>query len=107
VTLAKPENLAIDLPLERVAAVCHRYGVEELRVFGSALREDFCPESDVDFLVSFEDGELGPWMSKLTAVERELAALLGRRVDLVPMESVKWVIRDRVMGESRLVYANR
>ncbi|HZW32700.1 MAG TPA: nucleotidyltransferase domain-containing protein [Isosphaeraceae bacterium] len=94
----------ITLPMEAIAALCERYHVEELSVFGSVLRDDFGPESDVDFLVVFKDDDHGPWMGKLTGPETELSDLLGRRIDLVPKPLLKWVIRDRVLAEAEPIY---
>jgi predicted nucleotidyltransferase len=76
-------------------------------MFGSALREDFRPDSDVDLLVVFDKDDYGPWMGKLTDLERELSALLRRQVDLVPKKMLKWAIRDRVLADAQLIYENR
>jgi predicted nucleotidyltransferase len=94
----------ITLPADRIAALCDKYQVNELSVFGSVLRDDFGPESDVDFLVVFAHDDYGPWMGKLTGLETELSELLGRRVDLVPKPLLKWVIRDRVLAEAEPIY---
>jgi predicted nucleotidyltransferase len=94
----------IALPEDRIAELCQRYGVMELSVFGSVLRDDFGPESDVDFLVVFDRDDYGPWMGKLSGLEAELSALLGRKVDLVPKPLLKWVIRDRVLAEAQPIY---
>ena len=88
--LTRPPQLRIDLPLEAVADLCRRYGVSELAVFGSVLRDDFDPDrSDVDFLVRFVDNDAGPWMGKYLAMEEELEALLGRKVDVVSWRAVE------------------
>jgi predicted nucleotidyltransferase len=92
------------LPAEPIAAICERYGVRELSVFGSLLRDDFTPESDIDFLVVFDDDDDGPWMGRLTGLETDLSELLGRPVDVVPRPLLKWVIRDRVLAEARPIY---
>lgn len=94
----------IEMPDNAVAALCKRHGVRELLVFGSALRDDFGPDSDVDFLVAFKNGALGPWMAKLFALENELGQLLGRKADVTPKECLKWVVRDRILAEARVVY---
>ena len=78
----------ITLPADHIAAICERYGVRELAVFGSLLRDDFTPDSDIDFLVVFRDDDPGPWMGKLIRMEDDLRALLGGEVDLVPKESI-------------------
>jgi predicted nucleotidyltransferase len=94
----------VTLPRDEIIALCEKYQVEELSVFGSVLREEFGPQSDVDFLVVFEKDDYGPWMGKLTALEDELSELLGRKVDLVPKPMLKWVIRDRVLAEAQPIY---
>jgi len=88
--LTRPEQLRIDLPLEAIARVCEKYGVSELAVFGSVLRDDFDPQrSDVDFLVRFIDNDAGPWMGKFMDMEEELGTLLGRKVDVVDWRGIE------------------
>jgi uncharacterized protein len=94
----------ITLPAGPITELCERYGVRELSVFGSLLRDDFGPDSDIDFLVVFDDDDYGPWMGKLTGLEAELSDLLGRTVDVVPKPLLKWVIRDRVLAEAQPIY---
>ena len=94
----------ISLPSDRIADLCRKYGVVELAVFGSFLRGDFGPESDIDFLAVFDNDDYGPWMGKLNGLESELSRLLGRKVDIVPKPMLKWVIRDRVLVEAQPVY---
>jgi predicted nucleotidyltransferase len=100
----------VTLPAEAIAAICERYGVRELSVFGSLLRDDFTPESDIDFLVVFDDDDYGPWMGKLTRMEDDLRAVLGRKVDLVPKESIlrseNWIRRDHILGTARVIYGS-
>lgn len=100
-------DIRIKLPPDAIADLCRRYGVEELAVFGSALRDDFRRESDVDFLVSFKNDDYGPWLSKLAALEAALSALVGHNVDLVPRKWLKWVIRDRVLQSAKVLYEDR
>lgn len=99
----------LDLPMDGIAALCRKYQVEELALFGSALREDFRPDSDVDFLVRFVGNDYGPWMGKLTSLEEELATLLHRPVDLVDrigIEKSRNPYRRRSILESaQVVYA--
>jgi predicted nucleotidyltransferase len=94
----------ITLPADRIAAICERYGVRELAVFGSLLRDDFKPDSDIDFLVVFDNDDYGPWMGRLTGLETELSELLGRPADVVPRPMLKWVIRDQVLAEAQPIY---
>jgi predicted nucleotidyltransferase len=74
-----------------------------LAVFGSALREDFGPDSDVDILVQFEDGHTPGW--ELFDLEDELSALVGRRVDLNTPAFLSWSFRQRVLDEAQVLYA--
>jgi predicted nucleotidyltransferase len=94
----------IDLPLEALAALCQRYSVHELAVFGSTRRGDFGPRSDIDLLVEFEPDALIGFMA-LSRMQRELTALLGRRVDLVPKAGLKALIRQHVLDEVEVLYA--
>ncbi len=90
VTSTREETSArIALPYEAIVELSDRYGVEELAVFGSVLRPDFRPDSDVDFLVTFIDDDEGPWMSKLQALESALADVLGREVDVVSRRGIE------------------
>jgi len=93
-----------DLPLEAIGSLCRRYHVRELAVFGSALRGDFSSDSDIDLLVEFEeDAQIG--FLALSRLQRELSALLGRRVDLVPRNGLKPTIRQQVLSDAELLYA--
>ncbi len=101
-------DLRIDLPLEAIEALCRKYGVEELSVFGSVLRDDFQPDSDVDFLVRFKNEDAGPWMAKLTDLEEDLSRLLGRRVDVVTRAAVEqtenYLRRAHILNSAKVVY---
>lgn len=99
------DQVKISLPLEKVASLCRQFGVEELSLFGSVLREDFRSDSDVDFLAIFHNDDYGPWAGKLTDFEEQLGALIGRKADVIPKKNLKWAIRDRVLGEARTIYA--
>ena len=78
----------LTLDRERLAAFCRRWGVADLALFGSVLRDDFRPDSDVDVLVAFAPGAR-PGLFDLVEMEEELSALLGRRVDLVTRRAVE------------------
>jgi uncharacterized protein len=98
------EETPLHIPIEALASVCRRYQVRELAVFGSVLRPDHCPESDVDMLVSFQPAARVTFTT-LARMQRELEALLGRKVDLVPKDGLKPVIRDHVLATARVLYA--
>jgi predicted nucleotidyltransferase len=89
---------------EAVAAFCTRHGIRRLALFGSVLRADFRPDSDVDVLVEFEpDVTVG--LITLAGMEAELAELLGRRVDLRTAAELSPYFRDQVLAEARVEYA--
>ena len=94
----------IPIPTAPIEAFCRRNHIRRLSVFGSALHDDFRPDSDVDVLVEFEpDAEIG--FMALARMRRELSLLVGRPVDLVPASGLKPLIRDRVLASAEVVYA--
>lgn len=94
----------LNIPAKELADLCRRYRIRQLAVFGSALRDDFSPESDVDVLVEFEpEAHIG--FMTLSRIQRELSALLERPVDLVPKEGLKTKIRETVLATAEVVYA--
>ena len=97
------ERLRIKVPEHAIAAFCRRHQIRRLSFFGSVLREDFTPQSDVDVLVEFEPGARLTLFG-LARVEIELSDLLGRRVDLHEPQSLVPAIRDRILGSARDVY---
>jgi predicted nucleotidyltransferase len=106
--IARPEQLRFDLPYEAIAALCQRYGVVELSVFGSALRDDFRADSDVDFMAVFAGEDYGPWMSRLTGFEAELSRLLGRKADVSPRDAIErsenYIRRRHILESAKTVY---
>lgn len=92
----------IEVPRQAVAEFCRRNHIRRLALFGSVLRDDFGPQSDVDVLVEFEDGRT-PGLRFFT-LERELSGLLGRRVELHTPASLSPYFRDRVLHEARIEY---
>ena len=94
----------LQVPAGAIADLCREFGVVELSAFGSVLRTDFGPESDVDLLVVFEPGRpVG--LFHMLRLQQRLAALLRRPVDLVPKAGLKPLIRDAVLESARLLYA--
>ncbi|MEW6114070.1 MAG: nucleotidyltransferase family protein [Thermodesulfobacteriota bacterium] len=94
----------LDIPVEELARLCRRFQVRELALFGSALRQERHPPEDVDLLVSFQPGARVTFMT-LARMQRELEALLGRKVDLVPKDGLKQIIRDHILATARVLYA--
>ena len=98
-------NPAVQLDREALADFCRRWHVRELSLFGSALRDDFGPESDLDFLVSFEPA--APWgLFELMEMKEELETRFGRAVDLVEKEALRNPWRKyEILGTHGVVYA--
>lgn len=97
-------QLAIDIPLAPVRALCRRYRVKELAIFGSALGSQFRPDSDIDLLVEFEE-EAHVSFIKFAALQRELSEIFGRKVDLVPKRGIKNIIRDDIIAAAQIIHA--
>jgi hypothetical protein len=87
-----------------LAQICQRYQVSELALFGSALRADFQPESDLDVLVTFEPGTRVGFLT-LARLARELSDLLGRKVDLVPKDGLKPLLRNEILSHTEVLFA--
>jgi hypothetical protein len=95
----------IDVPRERIEEFCRKWHVTELALFGSVLRDDFRPDSDVDVLVTFEAG-FRPALDDWLDMEDELAATLGRKVDLVEKSRVENpFIRRHILHHHQVLYA--
>jgi predicted nucleotidyltransferase len=91
-----------------IALFCKRWGIAEFAVFGSVLRDDFTPDSDIDILVSFKPGTKHGF-ADLTAMERELEIILGREVDLGTRCSVEedpnYLRRRAILNSTQVIYA--
>ena len=93
------------LDRERIADFCRRHHIQKLALFGSVLREDFGPDSDVDVLVEFVSGHV-PGFLRLHQMEAELSRLFGgRKIDLVTEKFLNPRIRGDVLGEAEVQYA--
>jgi predicted nucleotidyltransferase len=92
----------IDIPKGRIAEFCRRNHIRRLSLFGSVLRDDFGPQSDVDVLVEFEPGtRVG---LAFFGMEIELSEMLGRKVDLNTPEFLSRYFRDEVLAEAEVQY---
>ncbi len=87
---------------EAIARFCRRHHIQRLALFGSVLRDDFRPDSDIDVLVEFEPGHV-PGLAFFD-IEAELGEVLGRRVDLNTAEWISPYFRDRVLSEAETQY---
>ncbi len=95
-------SLRIAIPQEEIVKFCLRNKIRRLALFGSVLRDDFSPESDVDVLVEFEPGErVG---LRFFAMEQELSELLGRKVDLNTPEFLNRHFREEVQLQAEVLY---
>jgi len=95
----------IKVPKEQIAAFCRERHIRRLAVFGSALRSDFRPDSDIDILVEFEPDHT-PGLLGIARMERELSALLeGRKIDLRTPEDLSRYFRHTVLEEAEVQYA--
>jgi predicted nucleotidyltransferase len=100
-------NRNLTIARERLAAYCQEHGIRRLAIFGSALRDDFRPDSDIDVLVEFEPDHI-PSLLGIARMERELSAFFGgRKVDLRTPEDLSRYFRQRVLAEAEVQYAAR
>lgn len=99
--------LPIELDRERITAFCRKWNIQKLEVFGSVLRNDFRPDSDVDFLYTFKPGAPVPGWG-MYDMEHELAAIVGREIDLVSRKwiekSQNWIRRKAILDAARVLY---
>ena len=94
----------IDIPMDVLAELCRRYHVRELAMFGSALRDDFRDDSDIDMLVEYEpDARVG--LFEHFDLQREFESLIGRPVDLVPKNGLRPMLRESILSTSEVIYA--
>jgi len=96
-------TLRVTIDRRAIADFCKRHHVRRLALFGSVLREDFRPTSDVDVLVEFEPGCV-PGLDFIS-MEMELSELLGHKVDLSTPNFLSAYFRDRVLAEAEVLYA--
>lgn len=94
----------VHFPEDRLAEFCRAHRVSRLALFGSILRDDFTPESDVDILIEFEAGvRMG--LFEFMGLAIELEGMIGRKVDLRGPEDLSFLFRERVVRESRVLHA--
>ncbi len=92
-----------DIPKDRIAEFCHRHHIVKLALFGSVLRDDFRPDSDIDVLVEFEaDHTVG--LLQMARLELTLGEILGRKVDLRTPAELSRHFREEVVRSSEVQY---
>ena len=98
----------VEVPRTEVTAFCERWQVAELALFGSVLRDDFAPESDIDVLVRL-DPKAQRTLLDMVRMQDELSRILGRRVDLVERTAVEasrnYIRREAILRSAETVYA--
>jgi hypothetical protein len=100
----------IELPIEKIQEFCDRWQISELAVFGSVLRDDFRPDSDIDVLVTFApDAKRG--LTETLQMKEELQNVLGRKVDFIVKAAIEqsenWLRRKNILESAQVVYATR
>lgn len=93
----------INIPGDKIADFCRRNHISKLSFFGSVLRSDFRPDSDVDVLVEFEPEHI-PGFFRLHDMEEELSIILGRSTDLRTPQDLSRYFRDEVIANSMVLY---
>ena len=95
-------RVRIEIPHDRIVDFCRRHHIRRLALFGSVLRDDFTPASDVDVLVEFDEGKT-PGFAYVT-MQEELSDILGRRADLKTPNELSKYFRDEVLAEAEELY---
>ena len=94
---------SVTIPREEIIAFCQRYPIRKLALFGSVLRDDFRSDSDIDVLVEFIS-ESGVTYLDMVTMQDELAAILGRSVDLVTPGALSQYFRQYVLETAETIY---
>jgi len=84
---------------EQVLAIANKHGAFNVRVFGSVVRGEDTPESDIDFLIDYDPEKVTPWFPG--GLLMDLQDLLGRKVDVLTEKGISPLIRDRVLAEAK------
>jgi predicted nucleotidyltransferase len=94
----------INIPSEKIEKFCKKHHIRKLSLFGSALRDDFTPESDLDILVEFDPDHI-PGFIRLAGMEIELTEILGRKVDMRTAQDLSRYFREDVLNSAKVQYA--
>lgn len=98
-----PVQTGVPLPYDKIAAFCEQHHIVRMWLFGSVLRDDFSPESDIDVLVQFHPDHVPGWEFYGSWAE-ELAAILGHPVDLGTPDSLRPWVKSRIMASAKVIY---
>lgn len=103
-------NIAIELPANEIAEFCQKWQVTELALFGSVLRDDFRPDSDIDVMVQFHP-DAHPTFSTLDQMEAALKTIFDREVDLITRQGIEssrnYLRRHKILSSAQVIYAAR
>ena len=101
-------SVAIELPTEQITDFCQRWQVTEFALFGSVLRDDFRPDSDIDVMVQFHP-EAHPTFRTLDEMEAELQTIFRRDVDLITRQGIEtsrnYLRRHEILSSTQVIYA--
>lgn len=99
-----PNRLNVQVPKDQLAAFCRRHHIRKLSLFGSVLRDDFRPDSDIDVLVEFEPGHMAGF--DILDMEEELSRLFGgHKADIVQEKYLNRWLRGRILASAEVQYA--
>ena len=100
-------NGSLEVPDKVIEDFCRRWKITQIELFGSALRDDFRPDSDVDLLVTFEP-DSGTDLFDLVQMQDEMATIIGRPVDLISRKGIEqsrnYIRRKAILGTARPLY---
>ncbi len=100
----------INLEPEKIEQICQQWHIEELALFGSVLREDFNPNSDIDVLVSFAESAKITFFD-LDTIEQQLSKLFNRAVDVVTKRAIEqshnWIRKKNILDNAQIIYEQR
>ena len=94
----------IEIPIHEIKRLCQKYYINKFALFGSVLRDDFAPNSDIDVLVEFKP-EYTPGFMKFFQIQEEISQLFnGRKIDLVTPKFLNYQIKDKILAEMEVYY---
>ena len=100
--------MKLDIPQAKIVEFCCKWQISEMSLFGSVLRDDFTPDSDIDVLVRFDESAHCS-LFDLVRMENELKEIFGRNVDLVSKRGIKasrnYLRRDAILNSAKVIYA--
>ncbi|QUS62478.1 nucleotidyltransferase family protein [Synechocystis sp. PCC 7339] len=95
----------MEIPVDKISALCQQWRISQLLLFGSVLRDDFTPNSDIDILVEFEPG-FTPGFFKLYQIQEQLSSIFDNRsIDLVTPNFLNHRIRNQILATAEVCYA--